>query len=311
MADFGNDLESALAISIMGASESIYVRGSSDLLRRTGLTDGHLLAVDRRLDLRCLLCQPSFGPRDDPFIGLDVFSINEPLPDPEQAGSRDWDMRRGNGEANRVDIVIDESQWLAVQVDSSGKVQGGAVAGSASTAAQRFRNEWDESDQIDLLYLEGDEDFYDEDESPVVIDPKGYWDGVLAQMMARPEQMQEMGDRKFEEFVAELLSRDGFEVRLTPKTRDGGYDVLAMRRLQAFELLFLVECKRYKSSRKVGVEIVRSLYGVVCEKRANAGLIVTTSTFSKPALTTTRGLGNQLALKDYQGILEWMHRLRG
>jgi hypothetical protein len=311
MPDFGNDPGIALATSIMGAGESIYVRGSSDLLRRSGLTEGHLLAVDTRLDLRCLLCQPTFEPRDDPFIGLDVFPVNVPLPDPDQAGSRDWNMRRGNGKADRIDIVIDESEWLAVQISPGGNVEGGVVSGNARAAAQRFRQEWDLSDQIDLLYLEADEDLFDEDESPIAVDPKTYWDGLLAEMLSRPEQMQEMGDRKFEQFVAELLNRDGFEVRLTPQTHDGGYDVLAMRRLQAFELLFLVECKRYKRSRKVGVEIVRSLYGVVCEKRANAGLIVTTSTFSKPALTTTRGLGYQLALKDYHGLLEWMQRLRG
>ena len=310
MADFTRDISFEIAAAIMGADESIYVRGSSDLLRRSGLTEGHLLAVDSRLDLRCLLCQPTFEPRDDPFIGLDVFSVDEPLSDPEQADSRDWSMRRSNGRADRIDIVVDDSQWIAVQIDTSGTVTGGVVSGSARAASRRFLGEWNESDHIDLLYLEDDLDSFDEN-LPIVVDPKSYWDGVLAEMAAQPEQLEGMGDRKFEEFVAEMLNRDGFEVRLTPQTRDGGYDVLAMRRLPAFELLFLVECKRYRRSRKVGVEIVRSLYGVVCEKRANAGLIVTTSTFSKPALAKTHELGTQLALKDYHGLVEWMRRLRG
>ncbi|HEX8877596.1 MAG TPA: restriction endonuclease [Phycisphaerales bacterium] len=311
MSDFGNDTTIALAAAIMGADASIYVRGTTDLLRRSGLTEGHLLAVDRRLDLRCLLCQPTFGPLDDPFIELDIFSAGEPFPDLDQAGSRDWKMRRGDGKADRIDILLDESEWIAVHIDSSGQIECVALPGNASAAAMRFRQEWTLSDQIDLLYLERDDDLFDENEAPIAVDPKRYWDDFLAKMLACPEQMQEIGDRKFEEFVAEMLNRDGFEVRLTPQTRDGGYDVLAMRRLQALELLFLVECKRYKRSRKVGVEIVRSLYGVVCEKRANAGLIVTTSTFSKPALAATRGLGSQLALKDYHGLLEWMRRLRG
>ncbi len=305
------DLGSALAAMIMGAGESIYVRASSDLLRRSGLTEGHLLAVDNRLDLRCLLCQPKFEPADDPFIALDVFAINEPFPDPDQAGSRDWQMRRGNGKANRIDIVIDESQWLAFEVDREGYLSGGQVSGNPRTTAGQFRKDWDEADQIDLLYLESDEAILDEDDSPIVVAPIDYWDTLLAKMLACPAELERLSDRKFEEFVAEMLARDGFEVRLTPQTRDGGYDVLAMRRLSALELMFLVECKRYRQSRKVGVEIVRSLYGVVCEKRANAGLIVTTSTFSKPAIATSRSLGSQLALRDYNGLLEWMKRLRG
>lgn len=297
---------------MMGAEYSIYVRGSSDLLRRSGLTEGHLFAVDSRLDLRCLLCQSSFEPRDDPFIGLDVFAIDEPFPDPAQADSRDWAMRRRSENADRIDVVIDDSIWFALEVDSTSKVTGGMVHRDARGAAQHFRREWEEADQIDLLYLEADDDFSDDDDSSIVVDPSSYFDRLSIDLQTRPEQLQEMSDRKFEEFVAEMLNRDGFEVHLTPQTRDGGFDVLAMRRLEALgELLFLVECKRYKRSRKVGVEIVRSLYGVVCEKRANAGLVVTTSTFSKPAIEKTREIGAQMALKDYNGILEWMKRLRG
>lgn len=304
------DLSLALVNMIMGAGESIYVRGSADLLRRSGLTDGHLLAVDNRLDLRCILCQTTFDPRDDLFINLDVVPIDEPFPDDYQAGSRHWQMRRGDGHADRLDIIIDDSEWLAFDVRTDGTVAGGAVSGKAPAAARRFRKEWEESDKIDLLFIQDNEVLSNTHEPLILLQQKAQWDAFLAAMLARPEKLELIGDRKFEEFVAEMLARDGFDVTLTPQSRDGGYDVLAKRRVSTLDLLFLVECKRYCRSRKVGVAIIRSLYGLVCEKRANAGIIVTTSTFSKPAIATSCALGTQLALRDYHGLVEWMQRLR-
>ena len=49
------------------------------------------------------------------------------------------------------------------------------------------------------------------------------------------------------------------------------------------EFIFLVECKRYSPRHRVGVEVVRSLQGVLSEQRANGEAIVTTSFFTRGA----------------------------
>lgn len=81
-----------------------------------------------------------------------------------------------------------------------------------------------------------------------------------------------MDPRKFEELIAELLRAKGYEVELTPRTRDGGFDILAIKKGDLGSALTLVECKRYAETNKVDVGIVRGLYGVVEEKRATQGL---------------------------------------
>jgi restriction endonuclease Mrr len=69
-----------------------------------------------------------------------------------------------------------------------------------------------------------------------------------------------------------------------------------------------VECKQYSPQQKVGVEVVRSVYGVQAMHRANKSLIVTTSFFSKPAVEEARIIEPQMELKDYEAIKRWLQR---
>jgi hypothetical protein len=108
-------------------------------------------------------------------------------------------------------------------------------------------------------------------------------DELVERIAANPEEMRTLPSPKFEELVAELLIRQGYEVELTPPSRDGGFDMYAARHEALGKFLYLVECKRYGESRPVGVEVVRALQGVVYDRRANAGVIATTSYFTSPA----------------------------
>jgi restriction system protein len=56
----------------------------------------------------------------------------------------------------------------------------------------------------------------------------------------------------------------------------------------------------------VRIEIVRSLYGVLNAKRANAGAIVTTSFFTSGAQEFQRQLEQQLHLHDYIALQKWI-----
>jgi restriction system protein len=99
----------------------------------------------------------------------------------------------------------------------------------------------------------------------------------------RPSDVHKINPREFEELIAELLSDMGLEVKLTPKANDGGRDILAFIHSGIGKHLCLVEAKKYREDRKVGIGLVRSLYGVLTDEHANSAMMVTTSSFTKPA----------------------------
>lgn len=118
--------------------------------------------------------------------------------------------------------------------------------------------------------------------------------------------MYQLTSRKFEELVARLFSDHGFDVELTRASRDGGYDILAKLNNPATSFIALVECKKYSPENRVGVEIVRGLYGVTEMKGANQGLVVTSSFFTRGAVEETARIGSKLGLKDYDALTTWL-----
>jgi restriction system protein len=134
-------------------------------------------------------------------------------------------------------------------------------------------------------------------------------DELIAWLRSDPKRMRDLPPRKFEELIAELLRRQGLDVDLTPCTRDGGLDIYAARKDNLGRFLYLVECKRYCPPHKVEVGVVRSLYGVVQEKRANAGVIVTTSFFTPDAIEFQGRIEYQMHLHDYMALQQWLARV--
>ena len=113
---------------------------------------------------------------------------------------------------------------------------------------------------------------------------------------------------KFEELVAELLAREGMDVTLTPATRDGGRDILAVARTPIGKQLYLVECKRYAKGNPVDVSVVRSLYGAVTRDNASAGLVVTSSRFTSDAVKFMRSIQYRIGLRDSESLRDWLRR---
>lgn len=131
-------------------------------------------------------------------------------------------------------------------------------------------------------------------------------DELLRYLATHPQLMYQLTSRKFEELVARLFSDHGFDVELTRASRDGGYDILAKLHNPATSFLALVECKKYSPENRVGVEIVRGLYGVTEMKGANQGLVVTSSFFTRGAVEETARIGSKLGLKDYDALTTWL-----
>jgi restriction system protein len=91
--------------------------------------------------------------------------------------------------------------------------------------------------------------------------------------------------QRFEHLVGEAFRRQGYEVRENGSTNaDGGVDL----ELRKDGELHLVQCKQRKAY-KVGVEVVRELFGVMAARGAASGYVVTSGTFTEPAQEFAKG----------------------
>jgi len=88
-----------------------------------------------------------------------------------------------------------------------------------------------------------------------------------------------MSWREFEMLVGEAFRLQGFGVSETGGGgADGGVDLVLSKGTEKF----LVQCKQWKAY-KVGVDVVRELYGVMAAKGATGGFVVTSGSFSDDA----------------------------
>ena len=85
--------------------------------------------------------------------------------------------------------------------------------------------------------------------------------------------------KEFEELLGEYYRRKGFRVRENHGVgADGGLDLW----LENKDGLHLVQCKQWRAQ-KVGVTIVRELYGVMAYEGATSGSVVTSGSFTQEA----------------------------
>lgn len=135
-------------------------------------------------------------------------------------------------------------------------------------------------------------------------------EALVRDLQKRPEDLLGISDRDFEKVLAELLTDMGWDVELTKATRDGGKDILAYMNTEIGQLLCLVEAKRYRTDRKVGVDLVRTLYGTLCDYQANSAMMVTTSSFSPNAHEFQQRHQYQLSLRDYTDVVGWITKFK-
>jgi len=94
-----------------------------------------------------------------------------------------------------------------------------------------------------------------------------------------------MSWREFEVLVGEAFRLQGFRVLETGGGGpDGGVDLVLTKGSEKF----LVQCKQWKAY-KVGVEVVRELFGVMAARGAIGGFVVTSGTFSGDAQEFAQG----------------------
>ena len=121
--------------------------------------------------------------------------------------------------------------------------------------------------------------------------------------------------REFEEIIAEIFRDKGFDVEITKKTRDGGKDIIAIHKHElGIGTQYFIECKRHKPTNKVGVGIVRQLYGVHTGRDGpNKSIIATTSTFTSGAIDFAENIVKsswEMDLKDINDVLMWVNKYK-
>lgn len=99
-----------------------------------------------------------------------------------------------------------------------------------------------------------------------------------------------MSWREFEMLVGEAYRLQGYRVTETGGGgADGGIDLALTKGSEKF----LVQCKQWKAY-KVGVDVVRELYGVMAAKGATGGFVVTSGRFTDAAKAFAEGRNVQL-----------------
>lgn len=90
---------------------------------------------------------------------------------------------------------------------------------------------------------------------------------------------------EFESYVGEFFKHQGYDVKQSfSKQTDGGVDIWLTKDGE----LSLVQCKHWKA-RKVGVQVLREMYGVMIEHQASKMIIVTSGDFTAEAITFAQG----------------------
>nr|WP_067053990.1 restriction endonuclease [Mucilaginibacter sp. L294] len=132
---------------------------------------------------------------------------------------------------------------------------------------------------------------------------------IIKDIYKKNQGIYTLNPNDFEDMIAELLRFQQFEVEMTKRTRDGGYDLIAVKNIGEFPVRFLVECKRHAKARKVGVGIVRSFRDVINTDGANKGIIVTSSYFSPDAeKERLRNKPYMLDFKDHDDVIGWVNK---
>jgi len=142
-------------------------------------------------------------------------------------------------------------------------------------------------------------------ESPIIrVDFDVISQQLTEYLTSNPDAIHQLSPRKFEELVAYLMEKQGYEVTLTKQSRDGGIDMFALKRDGFGNFLTIVDCKRYSKQNPVGIDLVRTMYGTLNITKASHGIIATTSRFTKDAKELAEEYKYQLSLRDHADIMQ-------
>ena len=132
---------------------------------------------------------------------------------------------------------------------------------------------------------------------------------LAADLLRAGRLLSELPWRRFEELIGALLEAEGWSVKVTRPSKDGGVDVVATKNDPLIGVVRAVwQAKRYGPTRRVRLSEVRELSAVVESERATKGVVVTTSRLTKDAIGWVRRDLYRLDYKDAEKVEAWVLR---
>lgn len=130
---------------------------------------------------------------------------------------------------------------------------------------------------------------------------------LIKYLAKHPEALYDIHPRKFEEIVAAIMEDMGYSVCVTPPTRDGGRDILAVLKLPIGETLTIVDCKRYSALHRIGPDVIQRLLWIADNNdKASRAMIATTSFFTSGARNIECEYKWRLTLSDFDQVSSWL-----
>jgi hypothetical protein len=165
---------------------------------------------------------------------------------------------------------------------------------------------------FDVGFIPDEVDYWNLEPEPNELNPSIIQVGGLAsryimeRLGTNPELLKDLNRRLFEEVIAEIFHRLGYEVELTKRTRDGGKDIIAVRTIDSVAIRYLIECKRPDPGKPIGVSTVRELLGVSVDDPTTKALLVTTTSFTRDANLLIDRHRWHLEGKAYEDVVKWI-----
>lgn len=147
------------------------------------------------------------------------------------------------------------------------------------------------------------------EESPIIVlSPVN--EQVLKYISENPKILYQLSGREFENVMAEIYLKLGYDVTVTKATRDGGKDIIIRKPDALGDFIYYVECKKYSPNHTVGIGIVQRFVGTVNTERVNGGILATTSFFTEPAkqFVLDNKLNYQIKMHDYYEIQKLLNQ---
>lgn len=160
----------------------------------------------------------------------------------------------------------------------------------------------------EIFNTESQKEILEKDSAIIVLSPIN--DKILKYLSEHPEAMYQLSGMEFEDVIAELYNKLGYDVKQTKRTRDGGKDIIIRKPDLLGDFIYYVECKKYAAERHIGLGIVKSLVGTVNTDRVNGGIVATTSFFSRDAkkFVLENNLQYQIKMQDYNDIKNLLNK---
>lgn len=141
--------------------------------------------------------------------------------------------------------------------------------------------------------------------SLILPDAGDVYEELYAHFAANPDHFHRLNPRAFEILLSRVFQNQGFTAELGPGSGDGGVDIRLWQRGPLGDVLTLVQAKRYASHRKIELDAVAALRGVMAVEDAPRGMFVTTSAYLPSARRFAARAGNVIELATTADVTQW------